>query len=134
MDNKYLCQFDDKGYRKETYLSCEYTEEAKAEMIAKGYVEIDEDEWSYYVGNMGSGDNGTGYIRVDGKPVSAPPYTPSKEEKLAQLETEYKTEKAKLEGYFTTALLMDDTETQDELKEELAELETWYTEAKESLD
>lgn len=63
-----------------------------------------------------------------------PIHVPTKEEKLAQLEAEYKTEKAKLEGYFTTALLMDDTETQNELKEELAELEGWYAEEKESLD
>jgi hypothetical protein len=130
----YLCRFDEKGYRHETYLSCEYTEEQKADMIAKGFVEIDEEEWSYYVGNKGMGDNRTGYIRVNGKPVSAPPYTPSKEEKLAQLEYEYKTEKAKLEGYFTSALLMDDTDTQAELKEELAELEEWYAKEKESLD
>ena len=63
-----------------------------------------------------------------------PPYIPTKKEKLAQLEAEYLGEKAKLEGYFTTALLMDDTDTQTELKEELAELEGWYAEGKESLD
>lgn len=124
----YLCKFDEQGRRGETRLSVDYTDEQKKEMIADGFVEIDEDEWSYYVGNHGMGDNGTGYIRVDGKPVSAPPYAPSKAEKLASLEAEYKEEKAKLEGYFTIALLMDDTDTQAELKEELADLDSWYQE------
>lgn len=127
---KYVCKFDEKGYRHETYLSCEYTEEQKAEMIAKGFVEIDEDEWNYYVGNKGMGDNGTGYIRdpKTGKPISAPAHVPTKEDLLTQLENEYKQEKAKIEGYFATALLMDDTETQAELKEEMAELDDWYNE------
>jgi hypothetical protein len=131
---KYLCKFDNNGYRNETYLSCEYSAEQKQEMFDKGFVEIDEEEWNYYVGNKGMGDNGTGYIRVNDKPVSAPPYVPSKEEKLATLEAEYKGEKAKLEGYFTTALLMDDTDTQAELKEELSDLEGWYKEEKEAIE
>ena len=131
---KYLCKFDEQGYRQETYLSCEYNDEQKTKMIEDGYVEITQDEWEYYVGNKGEGDNGTGYIRVDGKPVSAPPYVPTKEEKLAELESEYQQEKAKLEGYFSTALLMDDTETQDELKAELSELETWYAEEKAEIE
>jgi hypothetical protein len=133
---KYLCKFDEQGYRHETYLSCEYNDEQKQEMFNKGFVEIDGEEWSYYVGNMGEGDNGTGYIRdpQTGKPISAPPHVPTKAEKLAQLEAEYKAEKAKLEGYFTTALLMDDSDTQDELKEELADLESWYAEEKEAIE
>jgi hypothetical protein len=131
---KYLCKFDEKGYRRETYLSCEYTEEQKAEMLHQGFVEIDEAEWSYYVGNHGMGDNGTGYIRVNGKPVSAPLHVPTKEEKLAKLEAEYQQEKAQLEGYFNTALLMDDTDTQTELKAEMAELETWYAEEKAEIE
>ena len=105
-------------------------------MIEDGYVEITQDEWEYYVGNMGEGDNGTGYIRdpKTGKPISAPPYVPTKEEKLSQLENEYKQEKAKLEGYFSAALLMDDTETQEELKSEMAELADWYEEEKKSIE
>jgi hypothetical protein len=130
----YLCKFDSNGYRKETYLSCEYTDEQKAEMIEDGYVEITQNEWEYYVGNHGDGDNGTGYIRVNGKPISAPPHVPTKDEKLAQLEAEYEAEKAKLEGYFSTALLMDDTDTQTELKAEMAELETWYAEEKAEIE
>lgn len=71
----YLCKFDSEGNRTETFLGCEYSNEQKAEMLSNGYVEISEEEWNYYVGNNGQGDNGTGYIRdvVTGKPVSAPP-------------------------------------------------------------
>jgi len=124
--NRYLCKFDEKGYRHETYLSCEYTDEQKAEMIANGYVEITQDEWSYYVGNHGEGDNGTGYIRVDGKPVSAPPYTPSKEERLAILEAEYEQESAELEKYYNKASIKNNTELMAELREEMAKLEAEY--------
>ena len=133
---KYLCKFDNQGYRHETYLSCEYNDEQKQEMFDRGFVEIDEEEWNYFVGNKGEGDNGTGYIRdpQTGKPTSAPPYVPSKGEKLTRLESEYQQEKAKLEDYFNTALLMDDTETQDELKEELADLEAWYAEEKAEIE
>lgn len=122
----YLCKFDENGYRQETYLSCEYNDEQKAEMIANGFVEIDEEEWSYYVGNMGSGDNRTGYIRVDGKPVSAPAYVPSKEEKLSQLEAEYEQGSAELEKYYNKANIKQDTDLMDELREEMTDLEAEY--------
>lgn len=123
---KYLCKFDNAGYRRETYLSCEYNDEQKADMIAKGFVEIDEEEWNYYVGNHGDGDNGTGYIRVDGKPVSAPPYVPTKEEKLAKLEAEYEQESAELEKYFNKASIKNNTDLMAELREEMTDLEAEY--------
>ena len=59
---------------------------------------------------------------------------PTKKEKLFYLETSYREEKRQIKDYFTTALLMDDSDTQAELKEELAELEKWYAEEKENLD
>ena len=45
---------------------------------SKGYVIISAEDWGYYVGAHGTGDNGTGYIRdpKTGKPVSAPPAPP----------------------------------------------------------
>lgn len=122
----YLSKFDNRGYRRETYLSCEYTEEQKADMIAQGFVEITQDEWDYYVGNKGEGDNGTGYIRVNGKPVSAPPYVPSKEEKLAQLEAEYEQESTELEKYYNKANIKNDTDLMAELREEMTDLEAEY--------
>ena len=128
METTYLCKFVEKGFRRETYLSCEYSDEQKAEMIANGFVEIPEEEWSYYVGNKGMGDNGTGYIRdaKTGKPISAPPHVPTKAEKLAQLESQYNTDKAELKGYMVDAIIADDTDTVAELKQEMADLEADY--------
>ena len=57
-----------------------------------------------------------------------------KKAKLTCLETEYQAEKAKLEGYFNTTLLMDDTDTQEELKAEMADLADWYEEEKKSIE
>lgn len=126
----YLCRFDENGKRGETRLSVEYTDEQKEEMLSNGYVEITQEEWNYYAGNKGTGDNGTGYVRdaKTGKPISAPAHIPSTEEKLARLEDEYAAEKARLREYMSTADLMQDDETKAELQAEYAELEAWYTE------
>ena len=130
----YLCKFNEKGERQDTYLSCEYNAQQKQEMFDKGFVEIDEEEWNYYVGNKGMGDNGTGYIRVNGKPVSAPPYVPSKEEKLASLEARYESDKDELKGYLMDAILSGDDDTVAELKEEMAELEAQYQSDRKELE
>ena len=128
MEQTYLCKFDSNGRRTETLLACEFTEEEKAEKLAEGYIEISEEDWNYYVGNKGNGANGTGYIRgADGKPTDAPAYVPSKEEKLAQLDSQYNADKAELTQYFAEAVLADDTETQAELRQELEELNAEYT-------
>ena len=135
MATKYLCKFDNKGYRRETYLSCEYTDEQRKAMLADGYVEISEEEWNYYVGNKGMGDNGTGYIRgKDGKPISAPVRVPTKAEKIAQLENQYNTQKAEIKGYLMEAILSDDTDTITELKQEMADVEADYQSKREELE
>jgi hypothetical protein len=121
MDNKYLCKFDEKGYRHETYLACEYTDEQKADMIANGFVEIDEDEWKLYCE-----ESGQKYIRIDGKPTLAPPHIPTKEEKLSQLEAEYEQESAELEKYYNKANIKNDTDLMAELREEMSDLEAEY--------
>jgi len=126
----YLISFDSDGRRLETYIANEYSDEAKAEMLEKGFVEISEADWRYYAGLEGTGDNGTGYVRdpETGKPISAPAHIPSTEEKLARLEYDYAAEKARLREYMSTADLMQDDETKAELQAEYAELEAWYTE------
>ncbi len=131
---KYLCKFNEKGERQDTYLSCEYNDEQKQEMFNKGFVEIDEEEWNYYVGNKGNGDNGTGYIRMNGKPVSAPPYVPTKAEKIATLEAQYEADKSELKGYLMDAILADDTDTVDELKAETAEREAQYQQDRKDIE
>ena len=69
----YLAKFDDSGACKAIYLLGTKSAEESA-----GCVEISDEEWAYYIGNRGMGDNGTGYIRdpKTGKPVSAPPAPP----------------------------------------------------------
>ncbi len=128
MEQTYLCKFDENGRRTETLLTCEYSEEEKAEKLAEGYIEISEEDWNYYVGNKGQGKNGTGYIRgADGKPTDAPAHVPTTEEQLAQLDSQYNADKAELTQYFAEAVLADDSETQAELRAELEELNAEYT-------
>ena len=69
----YLARFDESGKCKAIYLAGTKSAE---ELV--GCVEISDEEWAYYIGNRGMGDNGTGYIRdpKTGKPVSAPPAPP----------------------------------------------------------
>ena len=80
MDVKnYLAKFDANGNRGATI---PFDGTISADDIksyeAQGYVIISAEDWGYYVGAHGTGDNGTGYIRdpKTGKPVSAPPAPP----------------------------------------------------------
>ena len=132
----YLCKFDSDGKRGATYPTAGLTEEEKQEKIADGYVEISEEDWNYYVGNNGNGANGTGYIRdaKTGKPVDAPAYVPTKEEKLAALDSQYDNDKAELTRYFTEAALAGDTDMQEELRAELEELNTEYVAARKEIE
>lgn len=131
----YLISFDADGRRLETYIANEYSDEAKAEMLEKGFVEISEADWRYYAGLEGTGNNGTGYIRgEDGKPISAPAYVPSKSEKIAQLENQYNTQKSEIKGYLMEAILSDDADTITELKQEMADIEADYQAKREELE
>ena len=118
----YLCKFDEKGYRHETHLACEYTDRQKNQMIADGYEIVNEADWQKYCE-----DGGNAYIRgADGKPTPAPPHMPTKDEKLAQLEAEYEANKKELKGYLMDAILSDNDDTIAELKEEMAEIEAQF--------
>jgi hypothetical protein len=125
----YLCKFDEMGFRKETYLSCEYSTAQKAQMLADGFVEISEEDWQKYCE-----DGGNKYIRVDGKPTLAPPHVPTKEEKLTTLEAEYETQKIELKGYLLDAMLTDDTDAIADLKQEMADIEAEYKTKREELE
>lgn len=74
---EYLVKFDAAGNRKATVIiGIHYTTDAERQKyIDDDYVPISEEEYQYYIGNRGQGDNGTGYIRdpETGKPISAPP-------------------------------------------------------------
>lgn len=123
----FLISFDGDGRRIETYIANEYTDEAKQEMLNNGFVEVAEGEWRYYAGLEGIGDNGTGYVRgKDGKPISAPAYVPTKEEKLAQLDAKYDSDKAQLREYIGNALLLGDDELISDLRAEMTALDEVY--------
>ena len=97
----YMTLFDDAGARV-TSVPVDRTldDEHKAALEKDGYIEIDEEEWSYYTGNKGTGANGTGYVRdmTTGKPVDAPAVVVTDEEKKARahskLGTQYAAAKA----------------------------------------
>lgn len=96
----YLAKFDANGNRGATIPIDETisADEIKSYEL-HGYVIISAEDWGYYVGTHGAGDNGTGYIRdpKTGKPVSAPPAPPVKttEEPTANVP---ETELAVMEG------------------------------------
>lgn len=132
----YMSLFDTDGKRV-TSVPCnnDLTDEKKTALEADGYVEIDEDEWNYYVGNKGQGKNGTGYIRgKDGKPTDAPAYVPTKEEQLSQLDAQYDADKDALAKYYLDAVLSDNTDLQDELKTELDALNAQYEVARKEIE
>lgn len=92
-----------------------------AAKIAEGYVDISDEEWSYYVGNKGNGDNGTGYVRgADGKPVSAPAYVPTKEEQANSLASTYATAIKTANDGIILASAEGDTEAIEEYKADKA--------------
>ena len=99
-----------------------------ARMKAAGYIEIPKEDWEYYIGLRGSGDNGTGYIRdpKTGKPVSAPPYVPTVEEKVEALDNQYAADKKVLANYYLDAALAGDTDTQNALRDEMTALNEQY--------
>ena len=125
----YLAKFDENGNRTTTLLACEYTDKQKSQMYADGFVDLSEEDWNYYVGNMGAGDNGTGYIRdaVTGKPVSAPPAPkPSKAQRIAQLEKGFESARFTIGTYYVEAVLDGNVEVQKDLQGELSELKEQF--------
>ena len=128
----YLAKFNKDGNRQETYISTDYTDEQKAEMYADGFVDLSEEDWNYYVGNHGMGDNGTGYVRdmTTGKPVSAPPAPkPSKAQRISQLEQDYSKARFELGTYYMEAVLDGNVEAQKDLQAEMAAVKAEYEEA-----
>jgi len=133
----YLCKFDEDGRRTATVLKGIHfkKDKEKEKYLSEGYVETSEEDYQYYVGNRGNGENGTGYVRdkSTGKPVSAPPYVQSKEEKLTALDSQYEADKKELTEYFNMANLSGDAQVMEELREELSELDSTYAEERQTI-
>ena len=77
---EYLAKFDVVGHRESTVVSGVHYETAggRQKYIADGYIPISDEDYQHYIGNRGTGNNGTGYIRdpQTGKPACAPPAPP----------------------------------------------------------
>ena len=125
----YLSKFDASGHRTASVpVDITLSDTRKAELLADGYIEISKEDWEYYIGVHGNGDNGTGCIRdpKTGKPVSAPAYVPTMAEKVAALDNQYETDKKTLASYYLDAALTGDTDVQDALRAEMAALNEQY--------
>lgn len=76
----YIIKFDEKGYRQETYVKDEMTEERIQELLDEGYIEVTEEDYQLLLGNI----DGKVHIRkeVDGEVVyeEEPPYVPTQDE------------------------------------------------------
>lgn len=129
----YMTLFDDAGARVTSVpVDCTLDDEHKAALIKDGYIEIDEEEWNYYIGNKGMGANGTGYVRdtTSGKPVDAPAVVVSDDEKkaaaLAELDSRYTSDKQELSAQYLDAAMSEDNDTMTAIKDELAALNEKY--------
>ena len=122
MENEYLAKFDAAGHRETTVVSGVHytTDEERQTYIDDGYIPISDEAYQHYIGNRGMGDNGTGYIRdpKTGKPVSAPPYAPSKEERANALASTYTARVQELNSEIVAAMADGDEELIAELKAE----------------
>lgn len=131
---KFMSLFDASTGSRITSVPCDtdMTDEKKAALEKNGYIEIDEEEWNYYIGNKGAGANGTGYVRdkTTGKPVDAPAVVVTDEEKkaaaLSELDTQYAADKQELSAQYLDAAMAGDTDTMDAIKDELAALNEKY--------
>lgn len=86
----------------------------------EGYIEVSDEDWNYYTGNMGDGDNGTGYIRnsTTGKPISAPARVITLEERANALKNEYEAQIKSIDEAIQVAKNNNDTEYVAELQQE----------------
>lgn len=63
-----------------------------------------------------------------------PIHVPTKAEKLAELEMQYEADKQEIKNYLIDAILLDDNETVEELKQEMADIEADYKANREEIE
>lgn len=125
----YLCKFDETGHRIGTVVEGIHfhTDEEKQAYLDDGYIKTSDEDYQYYVGNKGTGANGTGYIRgEDGKPTDAPAYTPSTDGKIAELDAQYNADKSNLLNAYQTALVYGNADRMEQIKSDLVALDDKY--------
>ena len=137
METEYLAKFDAAGHRETTVVSGVHysTDEERQTYIDDGYIPISDEDYQHYVGNRGMGDNGTGYIRdpKTGKPVSAPPYAPSQEERANALASTYTARVQELNNEIVAAMADGDEDLITELKAEKGKALEAYQKALEGI-
>ena len=117
----YLCKFNKNGGREASVPSTmadNYGGEEK--LTAEGYIKVSTEDYQYYVGNKGSGANGTGYIRDSqtGKPISAPARVITLEEQANALKLEYEANVKAIDEAIQIAKNNGDDEYVSELQQE----------------
>ena len=117
----YLCKFNNNGQREASIPSTmvdNYGGEEK--LITEGYTKVSTEDYQYYVGNRGEGDNGTGYIRdnTTGKPVSAPARVITLEEQANALKLENEANVKAIDEAIQIAKNNGDDEYVSELQQE----------------
>ena len=125
----YLCKFDEDGRRTATVVEGVHftTKKEKKKYLDEGYIETSAEDYAYYVGNKGTGANGTGYVRdADGKPTDAPAYTPSVDEKKQAIISQYESDKAELQKQLMDAIMYDDAALQAEIREDMAAVDEQF--------
>ena len=117
----YLIKFDEEGKKIAAVpqaLADDWGGEEK--LKSNGYIEVTDEDWNYYTGNMGDGDNGTGYIRdsATSKPISAPARVITLEERANALKAEYESNVKAIDEAIQIAKNNNDTEYVTELQSE----------------
>lgn len=132
MKDEKLSKFDSDGRRIATVLSDihYHTDAERQKYIDDGYIETSDEDYAYYVGNRGTGANGTGYVRgADGKPTDAPAIVVTTEQKQASIAADYESQISELKDALATATLAGDESLIAELKTEYAEVKAEYESA-----
>lgn len=128
----YLCKFDTDGKRTATVIDGVHfsTADEKQKYLDDGYIETSDEDYAYYVGNRGTGANGTGYIRgADGKPTDAPSIVVTTAQKQASIAADYESQISELKDALATATLAGDESLIAELKTEYADVKAEYEKA-----
>ena len=132
MSTTYFTKFSDGGLPEEFIPSFHATNYGgKDKLTSDGYIEIPLEEYNYYIGNMSNKENNYARYKRDsetGKPVIYIPPEPTQEEKqLAEVNTianDTKIQAEEIKEAMVIALLNDDIDLQEELKQEYKSLMT----------
>ena len=115
----YFCKFNDNGEREASIPSTMVDNYGgKEKLMFDGYIEISDEDYQYYVGNKGQGNNGTGYIRdsTTGKPISAPARVITLEEQANALKSACDTDVQAIDNAIDVANKNGNTERIAELQ------------------